>query len=113
MNKKENNHNKLWQMIAEGLKAKPAYLLIYAICALFILSGVINSVLSIIKSDYVMFFGVIFFMCFALFIAYLTVRKVESSKIVEYKREQKKLLSKIRTNHPTFSSDLERLSAEV
>jgi len=102
-----------WKEVVQGLTAKPAYLLIFALTALFIVGGGIGTIITALQDDYRIFGGCIFLMCFALFVAYLTIRKVESSPEVIQKRDENKLLLELRSAHPKVATDLERLRVEV
>jgi len=102
-----------WRDIVEGLKAKPAYLLIFALVALFFVGGGIGIGVAALEGDYVIFGCCIFLLCFALVIAYLTICKVESAPAVIRKREESKLLMNLKSAHPKVTTDLERLRVEV
>lgn len=102
-----------WRDIVEGLKAKPAYLLIFAVVALFFVGGSTGIGVGALERDYVIFGGCIFLLCFTLVIAYLTICRVESAPEVIRRREESKLLMNLKSAHPKVTTDLERLRVEV
>ncbi len=70
----------MWRSIIDGLRAKPAYLLVFAICAVFFLTGILSAVSAVINKGefrYFLFTGV----CFALALigAIVVVRMVDGS----------------------------------
>jgi|GEM_PF-2810376 len=67
----------LYRRIVEGLEQKPAYLLVFAISALFVLSGLGSSITAIVHSD--LQFGILAVVSFALALiaAVVVVRQVE------------------------------------
>ena len=71
----------LFMEISNGLKDQPAYLLIFGVCGLFLLSGFGNSIAGVIKNDYILTaYGLISFIA-ALLSSVVVVKYIERKNI--------------------------------
>jgi len=93
----QNSNIGLYKRIVEGLKEKPAYLLVFAISALFVLAGIGTYGKAILDSD--LKFGVLGTICFAL--ALITVIVV----VIEVERKEKVRVSGDDDHHPSNAID--------
>ena len=89
-----------WRDIIIGLKAKPAYLLIFSLCLLFVTFGGIGSVITSYYSDYYKFTLCIILLIVSLIIAYLTIRTVENTPEVKRERDHDKLIRELKSIYP-------------
>lgn len=103
----------LWNNIVEGLKAQPAYLLVFGLCSLIILGGGFSLNNEAVRSNTFMFASVIFLMCFVLLIAYLVICKVETSPKVKRRRETASFRREIKSVYPKQVRTMEEFKDAV
>ncbi|MBA7566167.1 hypothetical protein ES708_07855 [subsurface metagenome] len=78
---KSNKIIGLFIEITNGLKGQPAYLLIFGVCGIFLLSGFGNSIAGIIKNDHILtLYGLISFIA-ALLSSVIVVKHIERKSI--------------------------------
>lgn len=78
---RDNNSPSFYGRVATGLASQPAYLLVFAICALFFLSGTVTTAKAVMSNDFR--FGILAFVSFIIAIAaaIIIVREVERKSV--------------------------------
>ena len=103
----------LYKRIAKGLERQPAYLLVFAVSALFVLTGVLSSGAAIVQSN--VGFGVIGLISFALalFAVVIVVREVERNSKTRALEEEHLTETRPRKETQSADEDLIHLVAEL
>jgi 4a-hydroxytetrahydrobiopterin dehydratase len=78
---RDNDSPSFYGRVATGLASQPAYLLVFAICALFFLSGTVTTAKAVMSNDFR--FGILAFVSFIIAIAaaIIIVREVERKSV--------------------------------